>query len=127
MNITRENIDELNGLIRISIEKADYEASVEASLSEYRKKANMPGFRPGKIPVGLVKKMYGKAALVDEINKIQHLSILLVEQNARLALEVSDYAYIIEQGRIAYHDHAIALRNDNRIAKSYLGKFAKET
>jgi len=70
MNITRENIDELNGLIRISIEKADYEASVEASLTEYRKKANMPGFRPGKIPVGLVKKMYGKAALVDEINKI---------------------------------------------------------
>lgn len=77
----------------------------------------------GLAPV-VINELFNK---IDEINKIQHLSILLVEQNARLALEVSDYAYIIEQGRIAYHDHAIALRNDNRIAKSYLGKFAKET
>jgi len=70
MNITRENIDELNGIIRVSIEKADYEATVEQVLTDYRKKMNMPGFRPGKVPQGLVKKMYGKAALVDEVNKL---------------------------------------------------------
>jgi trigger factor len=70
MNITRENIDELNGIIRVSIEKADYEATVEQVLTDYRKKMNMPGFRPGKVPQGLVKKMYGKAALVEEVNKL---------------------------------------------------------
>jgi trigger factor len=70
MNITRENIDELNGIIRVSIEKADYEATVEQVLNDYRKKANMPGFRPGKVPQGLVKKMYGKSAMVDEVNKL---------------------------------------------------------
>ncbi|HNW49462.1 MAG TPA: trigger factor [Prolixibacteraceae bacterium] len=82
MNITRENIDELNGIIRVSIEKADYEATVEQVLTDYRKKVNMPGFRPGKVPQGLVKKMYGKAALVDEVNKLlsDSLSKYLVDE-----------------------------------------------
>ncbi|MDA3927867.1 MAG: trigger factor family protein, partial [Prolixibacteraceae bacterium] len=86
MNITKENIDELNGLIRVSIEKADYEAKVDEVLKDYRKKANMPGFRPGKIPTGLVKKMYGKAALVDEVHKIltQELSKYLVEEKLNI-------------------------------------------
>jgi trigger factor len=70
MNITRENIDNLNGIIRVVIEKADYESNVENALKDYRKKANMPGFRPGKVPAGLVKKMYGKAALAEEVNNL---------------------------------------------------------
>lgn len=70
MNITRENIDALNGVIRMTIQKSDYEAAVADSLKDYRKKASMPGFRPGKIPQGLIVKMYGKAALVDEVNKL---------------------------------------------------------
>jgi trigger factor len=48
MNITKENIDSLSGIIRVSIEEADYQANVEKALSDYRKKANMPGFRPEK-------------------------------------------------------------------------------
>ena len=86
MNITRENIDELNGLIRVSIEKADYETNVEDVLKDYRKKVNMPGFRPGKVPAGLVRKMYGKAALVDEVNKLltQELSKYLVEEKLNI-------------------------------------------
>ena len=70
MNITRENIDELNATLTISVEKADYEATVNDVLKNYRKKANMPGFRPGMVPAGLIKKMYGKAALAEEVNKI---------------------------------------------------------
>lgn len=70
MNITRENIDELNAILTVSIEKNDYEATVNDVLKNYRKKANMPGFRPGMVPAGLIKKMYGKAALADEVNKI---------------------------------------------------------
>jgi trigger factor len=70
MNITRENIDELNAILTVSIEKNDYEATVNDVLKNYRKKANMPGFRPGMVPAGLIKKMYGKAALAEEVNKI---------------------------------------------------------
>ncbi len=70
MNITRENIDELNAIVTVSIEKNDYEATVNDVLKNYRKKANMPGFRPGMVPAGLIKKMYGKAALAEEVNKL---------------------------------------------------------
>jgi trigger factor len=70
MNITRENIDELNAILTVSIEKNDYEANVNEVLKNYRKKANMPGFRPGMVPAGLIKKMYGKAILAEEVNKI---------------------------------------------------------
>lgn len=70
MNITRENIDELNAVLTILVEKSDYEATVNDVLKNYRKKANMPGFRPGMVPAGLIKKMYGKAALAEEVNKI---------------------------------------------------------
>ena len=75
MNITRENIDELNAILTVSIEKNDYEAAVNDVLKNYRKKANIPGFRPGMVPAGLVKKMYGKAALAEEVNKILSKSL----------------------------------------------------
>jgi trigger factor len=70
MNITRENIDDLNAVMTISVEKADYENKVETVLKDYRKKANIKGFRPGMVPMGLIKKMYGKAVKLDEINKV---------------------------------------------------------
>jgi len=70
MNITRENIDDLNVVLNINVEKPDYEDKVENVLKDYRKKANIKGFRPGMVPMGLVRKMYGKAVLIDEINKV---------------------------------------------------------
>jgi trigger factor len=70
MNITRENVDDLNALLTIKIEKNDYEDKVETVLKDYRKKANIKGFRPGMVPIGLIKKLYGKAVRVDEINKV---------------------------------------------------------
>ena len=70
MNITRENIDDLNAVLKVEIRKPDYEEKVENVLKDYRKKANIKGFRPGMVPIGLVKKMYGKAVQIDEINKI---------------------------------------------------------
>jgi trigger factor len=83
MNITRENIDELNAILTVSIEKNDYEAKVNDVLKNYRKKANMPGFRPGMVPAGLIKKMYGKAALAEEVNKIlsKSLTDYIVSEN----------------------------------------------
>jgi trigger factor len=69
MKITKENIDELNAVLKVKIEKSDYEEKVENVLKDYRKKANIKGFRPGMVPIGLVKKMYGRAVKIDEINK----------------------------------------------------------
>jgi trigger factor len=70
MNITRENIDDLNTVLKIRIEKPDYEDKVEKVLKDYRKKASIKGFRPGMVPIGLIKKMYGRAVQIDEINKV---------------------------------------------------------
>ncbi|MCW0483644.1 trigger factor [Gaoshiqia sediminis] len=86
MNITKENINELNAIITVKIEKNDYEATVNEVLKDYRKKANMPGFRPGKVPAGLVKKMYGKAILADEVNKMlsHNLSKYIVDEKLNL-------------------------------------------
>jgi len=70
MQISKTNTDELNAVIRLTIEKSDYEATVNETLKDYRKKANMPGFRKGMVPAGLIKKMYGKAVLAEEINKM---------------------------------------------------------
>jgi len=75
MNITRENIDELNAVLKVDVLKADYEEKIENVLKDYRKKANIKGFRPGMVPIGLVRKMYGRAVLIDEINKIVTESI----------------------------------------------------
>jgi len=70
MNITKENIDELNAVIKIKLGADDYQPQVNKVLTEHQKRAKMNGFRPGKVPMGLIKKMYGKPVLVDEINKI---------------------------------------------------------
>src|SRR5210317_854735 len=70
MNITRENVDALNAVVKVDITKEDYSDKVEKILSDYRKTANIPGFRKGHVPMGMIKKQYGKAVLVDEVNKL---------------------------------------------------------
>lgn len=70
MKISFENPDKVNGLLTITVEEADYQASVEKTLKDYRKKANYPGFRPGMVPMVLIKKQYGASAKMDAINKL---------------------------------------------------------
>ncbi len=70
MNISKEQLDELNAVVTVDIAKEDYNDKVEKILKDYRKNANIPGFRKGHVPMGLVKKQYGKAVLVDEVNKL---------------------------------------------------------
>ena len=70
MNITKNQIDNLNATIKIELGKEDYAARVEKALKDYQKKVVVNGFRPGKTPLGMVKKMYGQSLLVDEINKV---------------------------------------------------------
>jgi len=86
MNITRENSSNVNAAIKILIEKKDYEKPVEDTLKDYRKKANIPGFRPGRVPAGLIKKRFGKAILVEEVNKLlsQNLSKYMFDEKLQI-------------------------------------------
>lgn len=70
MKSTLNKTNEVNGTIVIELEKADYQEKVDKSLSQLRQRADIPGFRQGKVPKGIIQKMYGKSVLVDEINKI---------------------------------------------------------
>ncbi len=70
MNITKTNIDDLTAVVKVVIDKADYEEKVENILKDYRKKARLDGFRPGMVPMGIVRKMIGKSVLAEEVGKI---------------------------------------------------------
>ncbi|WP_152285603.1 trigger factor [Flavicella marina] len=75
MNITKESIDSLNAVVKVDITAADYKDKVETILQDYRKKADIPGFRKGHVPMGMVKKQYGKSVMIDEINKMLQESL----------------------------------------------------
>ena len=70
MEITKKDIDSLNAVLTVAVKEEDYSGKVQKILTNYRKTANIPGFRKGHVPMGMVKKQYGKAVLVEEVNKI---------------------------------------------------------
>ncbi len=112
MNITKKNIDKLNAVITVEISKNDYSSKVEKVLADYRKNANIPGFRKGQVPMGMVKKQYGKAILVEEVNKLlqdalhkflneEKLDILgnpLPKNEAGIDWDADDYSFEFELG-----------------------------
>ncbi|MFT5761727.1 MAG: trigger factor [Polaribacter sp.] len=75
MNITKENVDALNAVVKIDIVAEDYQTKVAEVLQDYRKKADIPGFRKGHVPMGMVKKQYGKSIMIDEVNKLLQESL----------------------------------------------------
>ncbi len=112
MNITKKDIDKLNAVLTVKISKDDYSGNVEKVLNNYRKTANIPGFRKGHIPMGMVKKQYGTAVLVEEVNKIlqdalqkylteEKLNVLgnpLPKNEAEINWEADDYSFEFELG-----------------------------
>ncbi|MGM9734634.1 MAG: trigger factor [Prevotella sp.] len=70
MNISFENPDKINGVLKITIEKDDYQGEVDKTLKNYRKQANIPGFRKGQAPIGMIKRQFGMQVKMDVINKI---------------------------------------------------------
>lgn len=86
MNITRENIDDLNAVVKVDIAKEDYNDKVEKILKDYQKTADTPGFRKGKVPMGMIKKQFGQAVLVDEVNKLlqDNLNKYLTEEKLNI-------------------------------------------
>ena len=75
MKINRKDIDKLNSLLKIDIDKKDYQPNVDKVLIDYKKRANIPGFRKGHTPIGLIKKQYGLSVKVDEVNKIMQKTL----------------------------------------------------
>lgn len=112
MNITKENIDELNAVVKVEIAAADYQDKVSEILKDYRKKADIPGFRKGQVPMGMVKKQYGKSVMIDEVNKLlqDSLNKFLTEEKIDILgnplpkmqddfnWETADYAFEFELG-----------------------------
>jgi len=112
MNITKENIDELNAVVKVEISAADYQDKVSTILQDYRKKADIPGFRKGQVPMGMVKKQYGKSVMIDEVNKLlqDSLNKFLTEEKIDILgnplpkmqddfnWESEDYAFEFELG-----------------------------
>ncbi len=70
MNVSLQNIDKVSALLTVKLEKADYQEKVDKALKSFRQKAQMPGFRKGMVPMSLIKKMYGKSVLAEEVNKL---------------------------------------------------------
>lgn len=112
MNITKKEIDKLNAVLTVEVSKGDYFEKVEKVLNDYRKTANIPGFRKGHIPMGMVKKQYGKAVLVEEVNKLlqdalhkylteEKLDVLgnpLPKNEADINWDADDYSFEFELG-----------------------------
>lgn len=70
MNVSFEKVDKVNALVTIKIEKADYEGKVAEAIKDFRKKASIPGFRPGQVPTSLLKKRFGTEILAEQVNKV---------------------------------------------------------
>lgn len=66
MNIVREDLENQTSVLKVTVDEADYKDAVEKALRQYKRKANVPGFRPGMVPMGVIKKMYGKATIAEE-------------------------------------------------------------
>ena len=82
MNVSLQNIDKVSALLTVKLEKADYQEKVDKSLKGFRQKAEIPGFRKGMVPMSLVKKMYGKSVIAEEVNKLLSNSIFkYIEDN----------------------------------------------
>jgi trigger factor len=86
MNITRENVDALNAVVKIDIVAEDYQAKVTELLTERRKKADLPGFRKGQVPMGMIKKQHGTAIVMEQVNKLLQQSLNNYLANQKLEI-----------------------------------------
>lgn len=126
MNITRNNVDPLNAVVTVEVSKSDYAEKVEKVLADYRKNAAIPGFRKGAVPMSLIHKQYGKAVLLDEVNKLlqDNLNNYLVEEKLDILgnplpkvtedfnWDVDDYKFEFELGLAPEFSVDLGAKND---------------
>lgn len=153
MNVELKNTDAVNAIITVTVAKDDYAERVEKKLKEYRRKANVPGFRPGMVPMGMIKKMYGKAVTAEEVNELlsdalydyikkEKLDVLgdpLPNENEQKTIDfdtdeplefVFDIALapafelnLTKKDKIAYYDITITDEMIDSQVKTYAGRF----
>lgn len=99
MDFVLQRIDDLQGIIRANIESADYKPQVDRVLKDYAKKANLKGFRQGKVPVNVIRKMYGRAVVLEELNKVisEELETFIKGEQLELITEPLPKAFDPEQ------------------------------
>lgn len=126
MNITKTNIDALNAVVTVEVAKNDYTDNVEKVLQNYRKNANIPGFRKGAVPMSLIQKQYGKAVLAEEVNKLiqEGLNKFLTEEkldilgnplpkfNHELDWNADDFSFEFELGLAPEFEVKLEGKND---------------
>lgn len=126
MNITRNNVDALNAVVTVEVSKADYSDKVQKVLTDYRKNAAIPGFRKGAVPMSLIQKQYGKAILLEEVNKLlqDNLNNYLVEEKLDILgnplpkitedfnWDVEDYKFEFELGLAPEFSVNLDAKND---------------
>jgi len=129
MNITKESVDALNAVVKVEISAADYQEKVEKILQDYRKKADIPGFRKGQVPLGMVKKQYGKSIMIDEVNKLlqESLNNFLVEEKLDIlgnplpkmqddfSWDADDYSFEFELGLVP--EFEVNLNAEKKVTK----------
>ncbi len=129
MNITREQVDALNAVVTVAITKEDYKPQVDKVLQDYRKNANIPGFRKGAVPMSLIEKQYGKAVLLDEVNKVLQSSLNNYITEEKLDIlgnplpkvtedfdwDTDDYAFEFELGLVP--EFTVDLAAKNKVVK----------
>ena len=126
MNITKTQVDDLNAIVTVAITKEDYSEKVEKVLADYRKNASISGFRKGAVPMSLIQKQYGKAVLLDEVNKLlqDNLNKYLVEEKLDILgnplpkvtedfnWDVEDYKFEFELGLAPEFTVDLTAKND---------------
>ncbi|RXP54107.1 trigger factor [Lutibacter sp. HS1-25] len=129
MNITKESVDALNAVVKVEISAADYQEKVDKILRDYRKKADIPGFRKGQVPLGMVKKQYGKSIMIDEVNKLlqESLNNFLVEEKLDIlgnplpkmqddfSWDADDYSFEFELGLVP--EFEVNLNAEKKVTK----------
>jgi trigger factor len=134
MNITTEKVDDLNAILKVELKEADYQDKVNAQLKDYRKKANIPGFRKGHVPMGMVKKMVGTNLLVEEINKILSESLHEYIQNEKIDILGNPLPKLGEQDKIDWenqkdfefkYDVGLAPQFDVKVGDKYKFEYYK--
>ena len=82
----KKKVDKLNAILKVQISSEDYQSKVKTTLEKYRKNAKIPGFRPGHVPFGMIKKQYGKSVLAEELNKISNDGLYKFIQDEKLEI-----------------------------------------
>ena len=125
MNITKENISELELLLKVEISESDYKEKVSKQLKEYQKKAVVPGFRKGMAPLPLIKKMYQKAIVADEVQGILSESLYKYIEDEKLEIVGSPLSNDEKTGEIDF-DGTDFVRKAQKECRFLLGRAEKE-